>query len=97
MQLLARFDELLRASSYELYADNRERMRTSALVPTPNEIADDDLELFFAGVDDELIELRRGDRFNTCDRPTPAGRWSLLSRSAEGGWFNAEYLPQLAA
>jgi Phage integrase family len=25
------------------------------------------------------------------------GRWALLSRSEAGGWFNAEYLPQLAA
>ncbi len=29
--------------------------------------------------------------------PTPQGRWALLSRSAEGGCFNAEYVPQIAA
>lgn len=44
-----------------------------------------------------MITLHRGARFNTLDRPKPGGRWSLLSRSATGGWYNAEYLPQIAA
>lgn len=38
-----------------------------------------------------------GARFNTLDRPTSVGRWGLLSRSRAGGWYNAEYLPQIAA
>lgn len=56
-----------------------------------------DVDLFFRGVDAGLIDLRSAGRFNTQDRPTPDGRWGILSRSKAGGWFNAEYLPQLAA
>jgi hypothetical protein len=72
-------------------------MRTGDLIPTPNVIDPGDVELFFAGVQEGLISLQRGLRFNTLDRPTTGGRWGLLSRSQEGGWYNAEYLPQLAA
>jgi hypothetical protein len=43
------------------------------------------------------VTIHRGGKFNTLDRPKPGGRWSLLSRSRVGGWYNAEYLPQLAA
>jgi hypothetical protein len=56
-----------------------------------------DVALFFAGVDADLVHVERGGRFNTFDRPKVDGRWSLLSRSKAGGWYNAEYLPQLAA
>lgn len=45
----------------------------------------------------QLINPHSAGRFNTQDRPTPDGRWGILSRSKAGGWFNAEYLPQLAA
>jgi hypothetical protein len=60
-------------------------------------IDDADLAWFFEGLDSGLISLARGGRFNTLDRPMPGGRWALLSRSRGGGWYNAEYLPQLAA
>ena len=53
--------------------------------------------MFFEGVEAGLITIERGARFNTLDRPKSKGRWGLLSRSREGGWYNAEYLPQLAA
>ncbi|KRF29479.1 hypothetical protein ASG91_00120 [Phycicoccus sp. Soil802] len=56
-----------------------------------------DVDLFFRGIEEGLINLHPGGRFNTRDRPTADGRWGLLSRSKRGGWFNAEYLPQLAA
>jgi hypothetical protein len=56
-----------------------------------------DLALFVEGLDSGLVSLARGGRFNTVDRPVPGGRWALLSRSGAGGWYNAEYLPQLAA
>jgi hypothetical protein len=92
-----RFDELLRRGSEELFADNPARMSSGALIPTPNVIDEGDLDRFFAAVDDGLVTLHRGARFNTLDRPKPGGRWSLLSRSASGGWYNAEYLPQIAA
>ena len=42
-----------------------------------------------------LVTVVRGGRFNTLDRPTSNGHWALLSRSKAGGWYNAEYLPQL--
>ncbi len=92
-----RFDELLAAASLELWEDNPGLMSTGTLVPTPNVIDEGDLELFFDGVEAGLIRLYRGGRFNTFDRPTAMGRWGLLSRSEEGGWYNAEYLPQIAA
>ncbi len=72
-------------------------MASPNLLPTANVIDDGDLKLLFAGVDARLIRLERGGKFNTYDRPKPGGRWSLLSRSKAGGWYNAEYLPQLAA
>jgi hypothetical protein len=92
-----RFHELLVRAAAELHQDHRDRMDRPDLLPTPNVIADADLVLFFEGLDSGLISLERGGRFNTLDRPTPGGRWALLSRSREGGWYNAEYLPQLAA
>jgi hypothetical protein len=91
------FLELLERSSAELYADHPDLMDTADLIPTPNEIHDNDVALFNEGCDAGLITLLRGGRFNTLDRPTPAGHWGLLSRSRQGGWYNAEYLPQIAA
>jgi len=92
-----RFEDLLRVASQELFEDSPGLMATGELLPTPNVIDPADAELFFAGVDRRLIRLERGGKFNTFDRPKPGGRWSLLSRSKAGGWYNAEYLPQLAA
>lgn len=91
------FQELLERASAELLADNPDRMSSGRLLKTPNPIDDRDLELFFAAIDAGLITLYRGGRFNTQDRPKPDGRWSLLSRARSGGWYNAEYLPQIAA
>ena len=91
------FLDLLEQSSKELYTDHRDRMDSPKLVPTPNVIHPEDVALFYAGVDAGLISLCRGGRFNTLDRPVASGRWGLLSRSRAGGWYNAEYLPQLAA
>jgi len=91
------FQRLLQAGSRELYQDNPNMMNSAKLLPTPNEIADDDLRLFFMGLQKHAIEIKRGARFNTLDRPTKNGHWGLLSRSKQGGWYNAEYLPQIAA
>lgn len=91
------FIELLERSSAELYADHPDLMDAAVLIPTPNEIHEADVALFDAGRDAGLITVLRGGRFNTLDRPTPDGHWGLLSRSRQGGWYNAEYLPQIAA
>lgn len=72
-------------------------MASAELLPTPNSVDAGDVELFFRGVEAGLIRLEPSGRFNTLDRPKEGGRWALLSRSRAGGWFNAEYLPQLAA
>jgi len=85
-----RFDDLLRRDAAELFADNPSRMSSGVLIPMPNVIASDDLNRFFNAVDNGLITLHRRGRFNTLDRPKPDRRWSLLSRSAAGGWYNAE-------
>lgn len=95
--LVDRFTQLLAIASRELFDEDPTRMGSPDLRPTTNEISPSDLELFFRGVDAGLIKIDRAGRFNTLDRPKPGGRWSLLSRSTEGGWYNAEYLPQLAA
>ncbi len=84
MSLSQVFLELLHRSSAELHEDNRDRMHTGKLLPTKNVISSNDASLFFQGVELGLLELRRGGRFNTLDRPTPAGRWGLLSRSRDG-------------
>ena len=96
-ETLERFRALLQRGSRELFEDNRDKMSRGELLETPNVIAAPDVELFFEGVDAGLIELQRGAKFNTQDRPKAGGRWSLLSRSEQGSWYNAEYLPQLAA
>jgi hypothetical protein len=93
----SQFLELLRRASAELYTDNPTLMSTGDLLPSPNVIHEGDLELFFAAVEAGIVTIHRGGKFNTLDRPKPGGRWSLLSRSGVGGWYNAEYLPQLAA
>jgi hypothetical protein len=97
MTMQRRFRDLLEQGSAELFGDHLGAMESPTLLPTSNVIADSDLELFFRGVDAGLISLERGCRFNTLDRPKARGRWGLLSRSRHGGWYNAEYLPQLAA
>ena len=94
---MERFQALLERGSRELFEDNGDKMSRGELLKTPNVIAGPDVGLFLAGVDAGLIELERGAKFNTQDRPKAGGRWSLLSRSEQGGWYNAEYLPQLAA
>lgn len=96
-EAMERFRQLLQRGSRELFEDNPDKMTTGQLLETPNVIAAPDVALFLEGVDAGLIELERGLKFNTQDRPKAAGRWSLLSRSQKGGWYNAEYLPQLAA
>lgn len=92
-----RFEELLVNASSMLHAYNPDKMQSSRLLPTPNIVNAGDVELFFRGVEAGVIDVKPDGRFNTLDRPTPPGRWALLSRSQAGGWFNAEYLPQLAA
>lgn len=91
------FLELLERSSAQLYADHPDLMDTGDLIPTPNEIHEADVALFDEGRAASLTTVFRGGRFNTLDRPIPGGHWGLLSRSHEGGWYNAEYLPQIAA
>jgi hypothetical protein len=56
-----------------------------------------DVELFWVGVEQGLIPLERGGKFDTFDRPVPGGHWALLSRSKKAGWYDAGYLPQLAS
>jgi hypothetical protein len=41
-----RFIDLLERSSAELYADHADLMDTGVLIPTPNEIHEDDVALF---------------------------------------------------
>lgn len=97
LSLQERFHSLLVQGSRELYEDNPTKMLNHELLPTRNPILDADLALFFAALDEGLIVMERGARFNTYDRPIRGGRWGLLSRSKDGGWYNAEYLPQIAA
>jgi hypothetical protein len=95
--LRRRFDEILERGAKELWEDNSDLMESPRLLPTQNAVQDRDLELFFEGVEAGLVRILRGGRFNTWDRPTSSGHWGLLSRAREGGWYNAEYLPQIAA
>ncbi|HEY0693282.1 MAG TPA: hypothetical protein VGD71_30100 [Kribbella sp.] len=97
MTAVSDFMKLLRQGCSELFADHPGRMDSGELIPSPNMIDPQDVELFFAGVEAELITVHRGARFNTRDRPILGGHWGLLSRARAGGWYNAEYLPQLAA
>jgi hypothetical protein len=46
-------------------------MDTGSLIPTPNEIHEDDVSLFDEGRDAGLIKALRGGQFNTLDPPTP--------------------------
>ena len=91
------FERLLAAASEALYAGNSDTMQSGQLLPTPNHVDAGDVELFFRGVEAGLLQIKPDGRFNTMDRPTVRGHWALLSRSTRGGWFNAEYLPQIAA
>jgi hypothetical protein len=68
VETLYRFETLLTRSSTGLFEDNANRMASDRLLPTPNVIADLDLELFFLGVEEGLIHLERGGRFNTRDQ-----------------------------
>ena len=92
-----RFHALLTQGSRELYEDSPGMMDSPGLQPTRNPILDADLALFFLAIQKGLVGIERGARFNTLDRPRKGGRWGLLSRGKAGGWYNAEYLPQLAA
>jgi len=87
----------LRSASAELFADHPGAISSPDLLATSNAIDEDDLELYFTGIDAGLIRISRVGKFNTFDRPKVGGRWSLLSKSKLGGWYNAEYLAQLAA
>jgi hypothetical protein len=91
------FLALLRAQSGELFARHSDVMASGDLLPIPNVIDEGDARLFFEAVEAGIVEVGSDGRFNTLDRPTPGGHWALLSRSQRGGWFNAEYLPQVAA
>ncbi len=97
MNALDQFEQLLVQGSAELHADNPGLMDSPDLIKTPNVIDEGDVDLFFLGLDAGLITVTRGAKFNTADRSKEGGRWSLLSRSRDGGWYNAEYLPQIAA
>jgi hypothetical protein len=96
-QLLDKFTALLTCGAQELFHDNQDRMACSDLLATSNVIADDDLRLFFVGLEHNILTLTRGARFNTLDRPRDGGRWGLLSREKQGCRYNAEYLAQIAA
>lgn len=60
--------------SAELCADHPDLMGTGDPIPTPDEIHEDDVALLDEGRDASLITVLRGRRFNTLDRPTPAGQ-----------------------
>src|SRR6266446_26602 len=96
-ELSDKFRALLACGAQELFADNRARMSCADLLPTSNAISDDDLRLFFIGLEHEILTLVRGARFNTLDRPRESGRWGLLSREKQGCRYNSEYLAQIAA
>lgn len=83
--------------SSELFDIDRGAMRRPDLVETRNTIDPGDVAQFGRAVDAGLLTLHPGGRFDTQDRPKAGGRWGLLSRSGAGGWYNAEYLPQIAA
>jgi hypothetical protein len=50
----------------------------------------------YAGLATGLISFKAQGRFNTLDRPTAQGHWSLLSFYKNQTIINGEYLPQLA-
>jgi hypothetical protein len=91
------FMALLERASVELHQDHPTKMNSPRLLPTRNVIDPGDVEWFGRAMAAGLLTVYRGGRFNTLDRPKSSGRWSLLSRSRDGGWYNAEYLPQIAA
>jgi len=91
------FRGLLRRGAQELFEDNPHRMACPDVFPTAHTISEDDLRLFFLGLESGTVTLCRGARFNTLDRPRKSGRWGLLSREKTGCRCNAEYLSQIAA
>lgn len=96
MMQVDEFLALLATASRQLYEVNRDCMSSGALLPTINQIHPRDVEAFGRGIEKQHVVLYPGGRFDTRDRPTGQGRWGLLSRSKDGGSYNAEYLPQLA-
>lgn len=66
------------------------------LTPPAFPIDDHDLEQLFDGLDADIITLKPKGKFNTQDRPTADGHWSLLSFYRPQTILNGEYLPQLA-
>lgn len=70
---LGGFLTLLERCSAELYADHPDHMGTRDLIPTPNEIHDNDVALFDEGCEAGLITVLRGGRLNTLDRPNALG------------------------
>ncbi len=96
MTNMDKFQEPFERCSAELHKDNAHKMTTGSLIATKNTIDPGDIDLFFDALDAGIVRLFRSGRFDTDDRPT-GGRWGLLSRSHGGGWYNAEYLPQIAA
>jgi len=91
------FRLLLEDGAHELFEDNQHQVACADLLPTSHTIAEDDLRLFFLGLENGTVTLSRGARFNTLDRPRAGGRWGLLSREKSGCRYNAEYLSQIAA
>jgi hypothetical protein len=65
-ELREKFNALLQTASAELYSDYPGAMSSPDLLPTANVIDSGDLQLFFAGVDPQLIRVTRGGKFNTC-------------------------------
>jgi hypothetical protein len=96
-RLSERFKALLEQGAAELFEDNQNRMSCPELFESRHEITDEDLRLFFLGVECGVVSVVRGARFNTRDRPIASGRWGLLSREKSGCRYNSEYLPQIAA
>jgi hypothetical protein len=95
--LAEQFRELLKRGAQELLVDNPHRMACADVFLTPHTISEDDVRLFFLGLEHGTVTLSRGARFNTLDRPRAGGRWGLLSREKTGCRYNAEYLSQIAA
>ncbi len=97
VSLSEQFLELLKRGAQELFEDNPHRLTCADVFPTSHTISEDDLRLFFLGLENGTVTLSRGARFNTLDRPRAGGRWGLLSREKTGCRYNAEYLSQISA
>lgn len=55
-----------------------------------------DVTQIYEGVERGLIQFKNQGRFDTLDRPTSRGHWSLLSFYKSQTIVNGEYIPQLA-